>query len=574
MSGEAGSNTAVWVAPIRTPSQHWSDAKADGSGNFSVEVDLGRQSSVPRFLLLGAKHPESIESYELIDLSSFDPHQVVELYLRKSAHSLDEPELDEVKEWLTQRLGGKLDCQPQEVAACRTLAVVLEEYTKGPADSLGLLDRVMPIAEESGLPEAQLLAALMLMRTGAWMSAEQMLARAGQSEALPVERSFLQGVLWNFLRRPEEAIPALEHAVRLAHEDALGELELGRAYVLDEDWLNARNSLDVAMAHHAPPDQVHYLRIQTLLALGETEGAYFETKTLTKSLEGHPLPPEVNGLVAEVLGRLGESYNVLTYAVSALVQRIPALRSLDPNGSPPPEGLEPLVRKVGTNVESFFKNLTETGAEETVRQTRMSGNQQTGEERVTKNYYIIEKASANGHAMFREYRRPIRRDSSPLIRQEESLMITSNFVSSLSIFLPELRKGIGFRFLGRQELAGRLTYVIAFAQRPAISPPLTSFQTAQGISKAHQQGIAWIADGQYQVVRLHTDLLYPLPDLQLKLLSADIDYRPRRVGDSPQVFWLPVGVTVRVDWAGKQFRNQHALSNYGLFKVTTHEKRR
>jgi hypothetical protein len=295
---------------------------------------------------------------------------------------------------------------------------------------------------------------------------------------------------------------------------------------------------------------------------------------LTQSVPGNLLPPEARDLVAEVLGRLGESYNLLTSPVSSLVQQISAIRTLDPNASPPPEGLESFLRKVSVNTESYFKNFNETGAVETVRQARIGADLKGREVQVNRYHYIMQNESTKEHCLINEYRASVEGGRGAQPKQAEGFMITSDFVSTLAVFLPELKAGVTFRFLGRQQVAGRRTYVIAFAQRPSISPPLISFATpSQGRGLAHLQGIAWIVDGQYQVLRVHTDLLYPLPDVRLQLLSADIDYRPRLLAGSTRDFWLPVGVTVRLDWAGKRMRNEHILSNYVLFSVDARDRK-
>ena len=571
-SGGASAGTAIWVSPFPSPSQHLSEATADSSGHYSIDVNATTQPSGTRYLLLGAKHPEATPSWEVIDLQRLSPEVTLNIFLRQSANTLEEPDLNDVKQWLLDRLGGGRDCKAAKPADCGTYQSVLSEYVKTANDSLPLLQKLLPVTDDTKMIEARLLAALMLMRVGAWTSAEMMLANPERSDELLVERSLLQGVLWNVLRKPQEGVPALERVVRHSRKDALAELELGRARTLDEDWLNAQSALDDALLHHAAPAQVHFLRTRTLLARGDTEEAYLETKALTKSITGNLLPPEGRDLMAEVLGRLGESYNLLTEPVSMLVQQIPAIRPLDPNASPPPEGLEAFMGKVSTNVESYFKNFSETGAVETVRQAHVGGDLKSREVETNKYHYIMQNVSTKENYLINEYRTG--EDGRPLAYSAKTagLMITSNFVSTLAVFLPKLKTGVAYRFLGRQELAGRLTYVIAFAQQPSTSPALIRFvSTTQGEVLAHQQGIAWI-DDHYEVLRVHTDLLYPLPDMRLQLLSADIDYRPRRLGRFNQIFWLPVGVTVNVDWAGKRLRNEHTLSDYVLFKVDTHDK--
>jgi hypothetical protein len=252
---------------------------------------------------------------------------------------------------------------------------------------------------------------------------------------------------------------------------------------------------------------------------------------------------------------------------------IPGLRDLESNAPPPPGGLEPFLRELGGRIESFFKNFTETGALEIIRQARLGGDFRR-DNRTVKCRYIIQNESTTGHYRLQEYRGDMRGHPIQIGGLDEGFMVTSNFVSILAVFLPDWQRGIAFRFLGQQQVAGRPTYVIAFAQRPSISSPMTIFrQSLEGPPDLlHLQGVAWITVDEWRVLRMHSDLLYPLPDQQLTRQSADIDYRPRRVGDSEKIFWLPVGVTVRVDWKGKRLRNQHILSDYVLFKVETQNK--
>ena len=206
--------------------------------------------------------------------------------------------------------------------------------------------------------------------------------------------------------------------------------------------------------------------------------------------------------------------------------------------------------------------------------TPLGGEIKPIENRTVKTHYIIQNESTTGHYALQEYRANSMGQPTPVGGRAEGFMATTNFVSILTVFLPDWQPGIAFRFLGQQRVAGRRTYVIAFAQHPALSPPLADFQrSSEGVTdRLHLQGVAWITANDFHALRLHSDLLYPLPDVRLTRLSGDIDYRPRHVGDSEKIYWLPVGVTVRLDWAGKRLRNQHILSDYVLFKVDAHGK--
>jgi len=121
-------------------------------------------------------------------------------------------------------------------------------------------------------------------------------------------------------------------------------------------------------------------------------------------------------------------------------------------------------------------------------------------------------------------------------------------------------------------LAGQLTYVIGFAQKPETSPPLGRFVVSQGsVTSLYLQGIAWISP-DHRVWRLRTDLLHPIPKISLSRETSEIDYRPYHFLSSPTTFFLPNRVTVSVEWGRKRLRNEHTFSKFQLFKVDVHEE--
>ena len=94
-------------------------------------------------------------------------------------------------------------------------------------------------------------------------------------------------------------------------------------------------------------------------------------------------------------------------------------------------------------------------------------------------------------------------------------MLTSGFVSAPLVFHPAYQSGSSFRLLGRQKVKGRNTFVIAYAQDPAKSRLSGNFQRTD-ISTTYTQGLAWIDAENYQIIRLTSDLLRPLPLVRLE----------------------------------------------------------
>ena len=86
------------------------------------------------------------------------------------------------------------------------------------------------------------------------------------------------------------------------------------------------------------------------------------------------------------------------------------------------------------------------------------------------------------------------------------------------------------------------------------------------------QGLAWVDAANYQIVRLRTDLLRPLPEVRLDKETTEIDFGEEHFKDIAEAFWLPREVTVSVDWNGKIMRNTHAYSDFKLFNVAQSQR--
>ena len=151
-------------------------------------------------------------------------------------------------------------------------------------------------------------------------------------------------------------------------------------------------------------------------------------------------------------------------------------------------------------------------------------------------------------------------------------MLTKGFASTPFFFHPAYRTGSAFRYLGRQDINGRHTYVVAFAQIPAKAHLCGDFHNGRESATTFSQGLAWIDTATSQVVRMHTDLLAPLPEVQLERETLDIDFQEVHFAHTDKGFWLPQQVTLALDWNGKRLRNRHEYSNFQVFNVEASEK--
>ena len=77
------------------------------------------------------------------------------------------------------------------------------------------------------------------------------------------------------------------------------------------------------------------------------------------------------------------------------------------------------------------------------------------------------------------------------------------------------------------------------------------------------QGIAWIDQSDFRIVRLRTDLLAPQPQVQFQEQTSNIVFGPVKLADSE--LWLPEAVDVEMEADGQYLQEQHQYSKYRLY---------
>jgi hypothetical protein len=131
---------------------------------------------------------------------------------------------------------------------------------------------------------------------------------------------------------------------------------------------------------------------------------------------------------------------------------------------------------------------------------------------------------------------------------------------------PEFR----FRYLGQQEMDGRKTLVVAFAQDPHQVDDPACFLSDGKISPFYYQGVFWVDQTSFDIVALRTDLLAPLPGMMLKKLTTQLTFRSVPIHGYNAVFWLPSEVDISSDQGHGLIEESHRYSDYHLFHAEAH----
>jgi hypothetical protein len=154
---------------------------------------------------------------------------------------------------------------------------------------------------------------------------------------------------------------------------------------------------------------------------------------------------------------------------------------------------------------------------------------------------------------------------------KEYTVMTSGFISMIEHFHPDFQLDSRFLYLGQEEMQGKNTYVVAFAQLPGVARRVTRVQYSGQDEIAYVHGIAWIDSTTFRIRRLRTDVLVPPTHIGVLKETTQILYSEVSFDQGKLKLWLPREVDVTGQLDQYRYHNQHRYSDYRLFKVQVKE---
>jgi hypothetical protein len=261
-----------------------------------------------------------------------------------------------------------------------------------------------------------------------------------------------------------------------------------------------------------------------------------------------------------------EQETIVDKTPDELVRALPELAGLEPAQGQ--EILPVVLKKVGENVEAYFRNfLSTTALEETVQQRlRLDGNV---EETFRQEYrYLVVTHPGNGPMDWDEYRAD--KEGRPVgTTAQGGALLTARFFYVPIYLHSQYQEDSDFSYLGQQNVDGHKCHVIAFAQSPDTARLKVTLTEGLVSYKVFLQGLAWIDATSYQIIRMYTELLPDLSVRAIKKQTTEVTFGEVHFKRIDVSFWLPREVVVNTDWSGRKFRNYHRYSGYQLYSSET-----
>ena len=396
--------------------------------------------------------------------------------------------------------------------------------------------------------------------TGALLSLSEILLRDNKvGEAIP------------YLKRAVEAEPSSwrAHAVM-----ANAQMQQG---AIEEAIKDAERALELG---HGQAAKVQPLLARALAKHGDTERA---VSVLQDYLKDHPTDAAAKNQLERlqaprVLISSSEAPSGASEAKPAPILEAGGALPLATNWRPPDVdekmppvqpgtacALDVVLQKAGKRVQEFVKNADRFTASELLRHESIDKWGLAGSPDTRKfDYVVAVEESKTGLLDVEEYRR---NGNSPA--EFPDGVATTGLPALVLIFHPYNAGNFEMSCEGLTRWNGSLAWQIHFRQRPDKPNTIRAYRLGlEGPSYAVAlKGRAWIMADSFQIARLETDLVAPVPQIRLVADHTAIEYGPVQFRNRKVEMWLPQSAELYYDWKGRRIHRRHSFSNYLLFVV-------
>jgi len=377
-----------------------------------------------------------------------------------------------------------------------------------------------------------------------------------------------------YLNRALEAEPTSWRAHAVLADACL------RQGLLDESIEHAERALELG---HCQAGIVQPVLARAFHLHGDQDRAIH---VLQEYLQDHPTDAAATKQLGNLQASLGPTGEPSPGTASASASSEPAVATsaLLPSNWLPPDidervppvepgvacNLEEVIEKSGKRIQEFVANVDQYTATEAVSHESINKwGFATHPIKFDFDYLVSIKQNRLGLLTVDEYR-----DSHYLPAKFPDGIATTGLPALVLIFHPNYVQNFKISCEGLARSKGGPTWQMYFRQRPDKPNTIRTYQIgAEGQAyPVALKGRAWIAADSFQIVRLETDLIDPLPQIRLVADHAAIEYGPVHFQSRNLDMWLPQNAEVHYDWRGRRSHRRHSFRNYLLFSVDDNQR--
>jgi tetratricopeptide (TPR) repeat protein len=470
-----------------------------------------------------------------------------------------------------------------------------------------------------------LLHGLAALKSSKLEEAQKKLDAAYSADPSNSEVNFLLGYLYFEKKDMERAQSYLATAARLAPHNVQALTLLGRVELQRNDAAAAQAPLEQAVAADPESWMAHYLlataylrqkdfekaHVQARLAIERGKGAanaaqltlgqalanlqrYTEAiqalQTFLGTAPNDPNASQVHQLAAEFEKRqsqIADDANAIQ-SISSVVLPDPIIAATDPElmvkswGPPSVDDTKPqlasgvscptekIIEQSGKRVKELVDDLAKFDAVEDVYHEEIDQAGIPKKHTTVRFDYVASIAEPKpGRFMVEEYRSG-RSDADAFPDQ----IATRGLPTLAFIFHPDMRDDFEMSCEGLGTWNEKATWLVHFRQRGDKPHRIQNYIVNGKEYAVSLKGRAWISADTFQIVRLESDLVGPIKEIQLLSEHQAVEYAPVRFPKSKAELWLPKNAELYFDFRRHRYFRRHSFNHFMLFSVDTDEKRK
>jgi|CZKJ01.1.fsa_nt_gi tetratricopeptide (TPR) repeat protein len=455
--------------------------------------------------------------------------------------------------------------------------------------------------------------------------AEKQLGAAYKADASSSDVNFLLGYLYYEQKDYGRAADYLRAASNINPRNAQALTLWGRAGLQQKDYPAARSALERAVLEDGDNWQPHNLLADTYLHQGNYDRARDEAhvaiekgkalaspaelvlgealvnlgnnkegvEALSRFLEEsprHPMAGQVRGLIADIeehaanpaaeaKADAGPSKLVGVDPLQALGAPVFSVKSWQPPGIDDVKlnvaagtacPTENVIDESGKRVQELVEDVMRFAAVEDLFHQRLDAyGLPTRTETRKFNYVASISEQQPGYISVEEFRA----DKLELKGYPDEIASTG-FAALALVFHPHMRDNFEMKCEGLGDWRGQAAWLVRFEQRDDRPSRIHSYKVGGQVYAVKLKGRAWITADKFQIVRIESELVSPMPEIQLLSEHQVVEYGPIPFARRNTSLWLPKSAEIYFEFRHHRYYRRHSFDHYMLFAVDSDEKRK
>ena len=396
---------------------------------------------------------------------------------------------------------------------------------------------------------------------------------------------------------------ALEKAVLADPENSLPHSLLADAYLHEKDYERAHDEAQIAIARGKNAAASAELVLgQALINLGKNQEGIQALNLFLQQSPPQSVAAEVRDLIAQIqteiarvqLAQINDEASASDPADDTLPAKAP-LSSVDPllalsaprlsvkPWQPPSvddvkQSLAPgvvcpsqqVVEESGKRVQELVDDIARFAAvEDLFHQSLDQFGVPIRSETRKYNYVASISEPEPGFLAVDEYR------ADKLATAEYPDHIASTGFAALAlVFHPDMRDNFAMNCEGLGDWHGQATWLVHFSQRKDRPSRMHGYKIGNQMYSVDLKGRAWITADKFQIVRIESDMINPMPEIRLLSEHEVVEYGPIPFPSKNTSLWLPKSAEIYFDFRKHRYYRRHSFDHYMLYSVDTEEHRK